>query len=355
MNPSFQSTASSGHQSSWSEATMKKIKVRRQKVYDIIKDRDQFTNLAMEMVLDNTSFQRVFQVLFEGEQMTLFAKSLVNFWELGLKTQNIINYNFESWDINPPRKLDDLQELSDFPLCSQRALIADKPLKVSLPFVPKFIHYKEVCRLYILDNTEAWYTGESLVLNKVPMSDVFTFKQCFIIKDLGNSKVLVQFKWFVDFHKWTPFKGTVNSSTKDEIEFYNTKFFKPALEEALKTGAFIPLKGESFQPKTLAKDNLSLLQEEIKIEDKLAMEDSIKEPIKEIPVKSTAEELKVMDPLDEPINQLLKEMRVRDQGSETSGNVLNRFFRPKYKGDFLFLAIDGHFFNKSGCCLILLR
>ena len=337
MNLPIQSTASSDHHPTWSDTTLKKIKARKQRVYDCIKDRDQFTNLAMEMVLENTSFQRVFRVLFES-QVTLFNETYQNFWELGLQKQNITNYKFTGWDVNPPQLLDNLDELSEFPLCIERSLTGDKPLKVSLPFVPKFIEYKEISRLYILDNTEAWFTGESLVLNKIPMTDVFTFKQCFIIKALSDTKVQVQFRWFVDFHKWTPFKGTVMSQTKDEINFFNSVFFKPALENAIQTGVFVSSESDIFKPKSLAvKEPQKALVRESKRTN--SPKHHIRENFVGSPAKPAGETDEVVDPREELANSLLREIESRNQTPAATESILQRLYRPKYKGDFIFISM----------------
>ena len=338
-----QSTASSGLQSTWNGDILKKIKTRRQQVFDNIKDRDQFKNIAMEYTLENTRFQRVCRVLFEDQNITLFNQSFLNFWELGLHVQKISNYKFEDWSTKLPKFLDDLEELSNFPLLTERALIGEKPLKVALPFVPKFINYKELGRLYMLDNTEAWFTGESLVLNKIPMTDVFTFKQCFIVKALSDTKVQIQFRWFVDFHKWTPFKGTVMSSTQEEIAIFSTKFFKPALDEAVATGIFIPKESDIFRLNSLVKEipgNQVLLpvSKASKHEEDSVSAKHAKEVVVESPAKP-----EIIDPLDEPINNLLKDIEVRNRGSSPTSshknNVLQRICRPKYRGDTIFMFL----------------
>ena len=340
-------SATNGNKPISEESILKKVKERRQKVYDSINNRSQFTNLAMEYVVENTSFQQVFHILFEATNVTLFKQQYLNFWELGLQKQNITNYKFQDWNLKPPECLDDLEALSNFPTSIERVLQAQKPMKINLPFLPKSIHYKEISRLYILDNTETWFTGESIVLNEVPMSDVFTFKQCIIIKAISDSKVNIQFRWFVEFHKWTLLKGTVISSTNDETNLYASKCFKPALDDLSINGFFKLQKKDDSRSKAPIKKEpdanllLSVL-EESKVQGNSKITRPPNEIITEIPANTTIK-ADIKDPLDEPIKKLLKEIeeRYRKEGPGTSDekNILRRLHHPEYKGDMIFVSL----------------
>lgn len=329
-----------------------RIKARREQVVASIPHLNQYEYLSFETTIQNTNFQRVFRMIFEGLPITMDGKTYENFWELGLHTQGIRDYKFENWNPTPPPFLDNLEDLSHFPLCSNRVLWGEKPLKVSLPFVPKWLKYKENCKLYILDNTEAWYTGESIVLDKIPMSDVFTFKQCFILRDKGKGCVQVQFRWFLDYHKSSFFKGTIKSSTDTEIKNWVDIFFRPALETAYKTGIFNVTKDDIYHPPHLGHAHEAL---HLKIDVPAVKRSSFVKEISASLPTSSGSNPKVLseslentrsstdlppdskkDPLDEPIHEFLRELQHR-QARGPSYHVSNSvFFRPfsmQYKGD----------------------
>lgn len=331
-----------------------RVKARREEVLASIPHLNQYEYLSFETTIENTNFQRVFRMIFEGLPITMAGKTYENFWELGLHTQGIRDYKFENWSPAPLPYLDNLEELSHFPLSSNRVLWGEKPLKVSLPFVPKWLKYKENCKLYILDNTEAWYTGESIVLDKIPMSDVFTFKQCFILHAKGESSVQVQFRWFLDYHKSSFFKGTIKSSTDTEIKNWVDIFFRPALETACKTGIFNVTKDDIYHPPHLAHAHEAM---HLKVDVPAVKRSSfVKELTPSSLPTSSGSNPKVLgrgsfentrsstdlppvskrDPLDEPINEFLRELQHRKTHTPNYNFTNGVFFRPlnmQYKGD----------------------
>lgn len=227
-----------GKKKSMAEQYAKAVSLRRKKVMAQIVHKNQYDHVPLDYNIEKTSLQKVFQVFFADTPLDIDGQHYMNFWELIVTKSMVTNYDIRKWDPVPPTHLGNLKELSTFPLFSERTISGSKPLKQAVPFIPKDILYRQSDKLLILDPKEVWVTSSNQVLNKIPLSDCFTFKQAFILKEVNESTVNIQIRWFVEFHKSTMFKGTLLSSTDRENKEFANDVILACIKQAWEKGMF---------------------------------------------------------------------------------------------------------------------
>ena len=264
----------------------KAISLRRKQVIAQIVHKNQYDHTPLDYNIENTNFQKVFKVLFADTPLDIDGKNYVSFWELLVDKGLVSNYDVRKWNPPPPTQLGNLKELAEFPLFSERTISGSKPLKVAVPLFPKDILYKQSDQLLILDSKEVWVTSTNVVLNKIPLSDCFIFKQAFIIKEVNESTVNLQMRWFVDFTKSTMFKGTVLSSTDRENKDFANDVILKCVKQLSEMGMFEVKPEDVYQP------------EEVIEEDQDEEEDEKQQ------ANNPTEEIEALDNLNEPGTQV---------------------------------------------------
>ena len=225
----------------------KAIAARRKAVLKEIPFKNSYENVIVDHNISNTTIQTVYRIIFIESPFSFNDCSYINFWEPTLKQSKCRDYNIGKWEPDLPNHLGDIKTLSQSHPLFQRVITGHTPLKISVPMCPKEIHYQEDGRLQILDQKEIWFTTKNTVINKVPMSDCFRFRQALVIKQVDETTVNLQLRWFIDFQKSTMFKGTIISSSTKESKDFADNVLLPYLKKLEELGQFRPTPEDVFK------------------------------------------------------------------------------------------------------------
>jgi len=200
---------------------------------------ESFTVMVVKESFD-CSINELFKTLFSDDPITYKGRQTHSFWYSLRAETGDIDISYTTWSPAPPayyrefeateKNIDDLLAFSG---TSVREFKFVHPLREQIMFAPKTSTIEDKQTAYWLSHDEVMVQTESIT-SKVPFCDAFVARSAFHLKVVGEHKVELVWKFYMDFVKSCMFKGKILKSAHDEVMDMGSKKFVPLVRENLK-------------------------------------------------------------------------------------------------------------------------
>jgi len=177
------------------------------------------------------------QVILGQESLNFKDKNYSCFWNLYETRTGSYNIEVTDWNKDLPCNVASKKSLLPFKTPLERTCKGSRDLTISFPGVPKTITYNQKQTAYFISETLTALHLDVTLAQKIPYGDAFKTRTCFIIKNLGNNGVSIEFKYYFEWFYSTMMKKMLIKGATDEI-MSSKPTFEKLIAELKEEGIF---------------------------------------------------------------------------------------------------------------------